>query len=71
MSEDVDCSGVGVSGYWMGSPCGTSGKKFKCNKDGKWYCRIHLTIAEHEPERFARAIELREKQQAREEKKNE
>ena len=38
MKEIRDCSGVNLSGYWKGRPCGAHAI-YKCG--GKWYCANH------------------------------
>lgn len=43
------CSGIRVSGYWKGSPCGAIAK-YELN--GKNYCQSHWAIAVNNPERF-------------------
>ena len=49
----VKCSGVSVSGYWKGYPCGNDGK---FEHGGKMYCASHYSIAIYDPSRFERAI---------------
>ena len=50
--EKKQCEGVSQNGYWKGYPCHNYGK-YETN--GKWYCSVHIGIAENEPERFEEA----------------
>jgi hypothetical protein len=58
----MKCSGVDVSGYRKGEPCGAYAKfEFK----GKHYCAAHRTIAQKEPGRFKTAITCWERAELR------
>lgn len=58
----MKCSGVDVSGYRKGEPCGAQAKYML---RGKSYCAAHRSIAQKEPKRFTEAVACWERAELR------
>ena len=58
----MKCSGVQLTGYYLGEGCGAVAKY---EHRGKYYCAAHNTVAKKEPARFKRALRLWERAELR------